>query len=99
MELAYLGGDRNLWSGGGWKEYRLVDRHRFPKGITSISHGPEEGQKLFQGSKYLNKLLGLMEQAISPSVRRGDYQNTLLAEQTGNSHLLTVPSLYHWSGG
>ena len=39
----------------GWKESKLVDVQRFPKGIAGISQGPQEGQKIPQSSTHLNK--------------------------------------------
>lgn len=39
----------------GWKESRLVDGQRFPKGITGLSQVLEEDQKLPQSSMHLNK--------------------------------------------
>lgn len=66
----------------GWQESRLMDRHRFPKGIAGIGHGPEEGQKLAQGSRHLNKQADTAPRTHGagnvPKIRRVDDQKASL---------------------
>lgn len=88
----------------GWQESRLMDRHRFPKGIAGIGHGPEEGQKLSQGSRHFKKQADTTprtQRAGKVPKYRGDDQNASRVEKRVIPICSQCPELLplEWGGG
>lgn len=86
----------------GWKESKLVDVQRFPKGIAGISQGPQEGQKIPQSSTHFNKQAdktsGTHGTDNTPKFR-GDTQNVSSGDKLVIHIFFTVPKPITWGVG